>query len=68
MKFQATQTFDSKADFLAAAAQKKLSATHCKHGHTYSTENTYINPKGARVCKTCRLNDKKKYRAGGGIG
>jgi hypothetical protein len=28
--------------------------THCKHGHPYSEENTYIDPRGARWCKTCR--------------
>jgi hypothetical protein len=29
--------------------------THCKNGHEFTLENTYINPTdGARVCRTCR--------------
>jgi hypothetical protein len=27
--------------------------SHCKHGHEYTTENTYISPKGGRFCKEC---------------
>jgi len=26
----------------------------CKRGHTFTSENTYINPSGKRVCKKCR--------------
>lgn len=31
--------------------QKK---THCKRGHKFSPENTYITPSGSRECKACR--------------
>ena len=27
--------------------------THCKHGHEYTSENTYIQSKGSRACVTC---------------
>jgi hypothetical protein len=27
--------------------------THCKHGHAYTPENTYITPTGYYVCQTC---------------
>ena len=27
--------------------------THCKHGHPFTTENTYVNA-GQRHCRTCR--------------
>ena len=30
------------------------SKTHCPHGHEYTAENTYINPKGHRACRECR--------------
>ena len=30
------------------------SKTHCPHGHEYTTENTYINTRGHRVCRECR--------------
>ena len=37
--------------------------THCKWGHEFSKENTYINiGTGARVCRECRRNLQRKYR------
>jgi hypothetical protein len=27
--------------------------THCCHGHPFSPDNTYVNPKGGRECRTC---------------
>lgn len=27
--------------------------TECKHGHEYTPENTYVNPKGYRECRAC---------------
>lgn len=27
--------------------------THCKHGHEFTPENTYIKPNGARACRAC---------------
>ena len=29
------------------------SKTHCPQGHEYTPENTYVEPKGSRHCKTC---------------
>lgn len=28
--------------------------THCPRGHEYTPENTYIDPKGVKVCRICR--------------
>lgn len=28
--------------------------THCPRGHEYSSDNTYIQPNGARTCRVCR--------------
>ena len=29
--------------------------THCPAGHEYTHENTYLNPRGSRECRACRL-------------
>lgn len=36
--------------------------THCPHGHPYNTDNTHINPKGHRVCRTCLRNRARLHR------
>lgn len=28
--------------------------THCPRGHEYTADNTYVDPKGVKVCRTCR--------------
>lgn len=35
--------------------------THCHNGHEFSSENTHITPKGARVCLTCRREYDRRY-------
>jgi len=37
------------------------SATHCINGHEFTKENTYINPDGWRICKTCSRKSKEKW-------
>lgn len=37
--------------------------THCPQGHEYSDENTLVNTKGSRVCKMCKAEIQRKYRA-----
>jgi hypothetical protein len=34
--------------------------THCPAGHPYSAENTYIHPKGSRICRICIRENKRK--------
>ena len=45
----------SKGRFTAgkAAGRNRANRTHCKYGHEFSTENTYINAKGYRICRLC---------------
>jgi hypothetical protein len=34
--------------------------THCRRGHEYSDANTYVTPRGKRMCRTC---PREAYRA-----
>lgn len=40
-----------RGDTLAA---RNLAKMHCPEGHPYDEENTYVDPKGARHCRTCQ--------------
>lgn len=48
----------------AAAVAKKLAMTHCKKGHEYSVENTYVKKGGGRDCKACQRDRYYKRRYG----
>ena len=53
------------------APKVKWTKTHCKWGHEFTAENTYVKPNGTRSCKTCkaeinrRLYEKRKKARGG---
>lgn len=37
--------------------------THCKHGHEYTEENTYIRPDGYKECRICRADKIRRHYA-----
>lgn len=37
-------------------------ATHCRHGHAWTTENTYRHPSGSRVCRACTTEAQLRYQ------
>jgi len=37
--------------------------THCPNGHPYTPDNTYIDPRGYRNCRTCRANNRPPKHA-----
>ena len=36
--------------------------THCPRGHEYTEENTYVQPKGGRVCKICKAAQQLEFK------
>lgn len=37
--------------------------THCLRGHEFTDENTYLSPKGSRICKECtRIRSREYYQ------
>lgn len=46
----------------ASSRAKKLAQTHCHQGHEFTEANTYINPRGARVCRECRKGNSHAFR------
>lgn len=44
---------------------KNASLTHCKSGHEYTKENTYLRPTGGRACRACSRENMQRYRRDG---
>lgn len=41
--------------------------THCKHGHAFTLENTYVGPNGSRICRTCQDRRRREYQERGAV-
>jgi hypothetical protein len=39
------------------------SKTRCPAGHPYAEQNTYVRRNGHRMCRTCTISRKRRYRA-----
>jgi hypothetical protein len=37
--------------------------TRCRNGHEYNDENTYVSPRGERVCRICRYDNLMRWKA-----
>lgn len=44
-------------------AARQLARSACRQGHAYTPENTYIDSRGSRVCRTCRREATRARRA-----
>lgn len=45
-----------------ASGEKRRDKTHCKNGHEYTPENTYITPNGWRNCRICHQQREEARR------
>lgn len=43
--------------------EPRVLKSSCKNGHEFTPENTRVNPKGARECRTCKRAQVAAYRA-----
>jgi hypothetical protein len=50
---------DNTQDMLKKKRFPNQNKTHCPYGHQYSGYNLYLNPKGHRVCRTCKRSRQK---------
>lgn len=41
------------------AKKTRSKKSHCRRGHEYTSENTYVNKDGSRTCKACRRVSQK---------
>lgn len=46
-----------------APTAENFRKTHCPRGHEYSDDNTYVDPHGWRMCRTCERVKHRELRA-----
>ena len=59
--------YGSRSDNLRDAVRNgrhvMANRTQCPQGHDYDEQNTYVNPRGGRECRTCRRDRQLDLRA-----
>lgn len=59
---------DNARDRVSRGRDGFASRTHCKRGHEFTKENTYLSPEGSpirgRRCRTCHRENVRRYRNG----
>jgi hypothetical protein len=56
---------ENAADQIAHGMHRNARKTHCKRGHEFNEENTYIRPSGKRLCRVCKREyQNEQYRLG----
>lgn len=55
------------ASNFAEANRRRREATHCKRGHEFNDDNTYVSPDGRRTCRVCVRVAKEKWARENGV-
>lgn len=42
--------------------EARRSITHCKNDHEFTNDNTYVDPRGWRACRTCQRAAGQRYQ------
>ena len=53
---------DNMADRDAKGRHGQSKKTHCPQNHPYDEANTYVTPKGARNCRTCKRDRREQAK------
>jgi hypothetical protein len=60
-----TYGINNERGFSGYNFKKQVPKTHCKHGHEFSEENTYVYLRDGsprRACRACRQDNKRRFR------
>jgi len=53
---------ENSADMALKGRHQRSHQTHCKSGHEFTKENTYLRPNGHRDCEKCRDKRRLKHK------
>lgn len=56
------QAVSQRINVLRGDVARALRENRCVNDHEFTPDNTYVNPKGARVCLICRRASEARYR------
>jgi hypothetical protein len=56
-------SLENAADMRRHGTHHNTRKTHCRRGHAYDAENTYIDPGGGRYCNACRRSRRARKAA-----
>lgn len=54
----------NEADAVRVGARPDPNRTHCGRGHLISDENTYVNARGIKECRDCKVEVLNRYKDG----
>ena len=54
---------DNMADMVAKGRHRMSGMTHCKRGHEFTAENTYVQKGRFRACRECAITRARRAKA-----